>query len=87
MANILVRRRGPPPISSAILAPALKDQDPRRFEMIHALMDKAVKGYPYCKAAIDAALYDVVGKAIGVPAYQLLGGLFRERRQSPIASG
>ena len=62
-----------------ILAPALKGQDPRRFETIHALMDKAVKGYPYCKAAIDAALYDVVGKALRVPAYQLLGGLFRER--------
>jgi len=42
-------------------------------------MDKAVKGYPYCKAAIDAALYDVVGQALRVPAYQLLGGLFRER--------
>ena len=62
-----------------ILAPALKGQDPRRFEAIHALMDKAVKGYPYCKAAIDAALYDVVGKALNVPAYQLLGGCFRER--------
>ena len=62
-----------------ILAPALKGQDPRRFEAIHALMDKAVKGYPYCKAAIDAAIYDVVGKALNVPAYQLLGGCFRER--------
>ena len=66
-------------IINDILAPALKDQDPARFETIHALMDKAVKGYPYCKAAIDGALYDVVGKAMGVPAYQLLGGLFRER--------
>ena len=66
-------------IINDILAPALKDQDPRRFETIHTLMDKAVKGYPYCKAAIDAALYDVVGKALNVPAYQLLGGLFRER--------
>ena len=66
-------------IINDILAPALKGQDPRRFETIHALMDGAVKGYPYCKAAIDAALYDVVGKALSVPAYQLLGGLFRER--------
>src|SRR5678815_2746004 len=66
-------------IISDILAPALAGQDPGRFETIHALMDKAVKGYPYCKAAIDAALYDVVGKAFNVPAYQLLGGLFRER--------
>jgi muconate cycloisomerase len=62
-----------------ILAPALAGQDPSRFESIHALMDKAVKGYPYCKAAIDGALYDVVGKALKVPAYQLLGGLFRDR--------
>jgi len=66
-------------IINDILAPALRGQDPRRFETIHALMDGAVKGYPYCKAAIDAALYDVVGKALSVPAYQLLGGLFRER--------
>jgi len=62
-----------------ILSPALKGQDPGRFETIHAIMDKAVKGYPYCKAAIDAALYDVVGKALRVPVYQLLGGCFRER--------
>jgi muconate cycloisomerase len=66
-------------IINDILAPALADQDPSRFESVHALMDKAVKGYPYCKAAIDAALYDVVGKALKAPAYQLLGGLFRER--------
>jgi len=66
-------------IVNDILAPVLSGQDPSRFEWIHALMDKAVKGYPYCKAAIDAALYDVVGQALRVPAYQLLGGLFRER--------
>ena len=66
-------------IINDILAPTLKSQDPRRFESIHALMDKAVKGYPYCKAAIDAALYDVAGKAMNVPAYQFLGGLFRDR--------
>src|ERR687897_417585 len=66
-------------IITDILAPALKNQDPRRFEAIHALMDKAIKGYPYCKAAIDTALYDVVGKALNIPAYQLLGGCFRDR--------
>ncbi len=66
-------------IINDILAPALMERDPRRIETIHALMDRAVKGYPYCKAAIDAALYDIVGKALDTPAYQLLGGLFRER--------
>ncbi|HWP60411.1 MAG TPA: enolase C-terminal domain-like protein [Candidatus Acidoferrales bacterium] len=62
-----------------ILAPALAAQDARRIEYLHGLMDRAVKGYPYCKAAIDMALYDVVGKALGAPAYQLLGGCYRER--------
>ena len=62
-----------------ILAPALTGEDPCRFEALHALMDKAVKGYPYSKAAIDAALYDVAGKKFALPAYQLLGGLVRER--------
>ena len=61
-----------------ILTPSLVGEDPRRIEWIHTLMDQAVKGYPYSKAAIDMALYDVAGKAAGVPAYQLLGGLYRE---------
>jgi galactonate dehydratase len=30
-------------------------------------------------SAIDIALWDIQGKALGVPAYQLLGGLVRER--------
>src|ERR687897_980848 len=51
-------------IINDILAPALKGQDPSRFETIHAVMDQAVKGYPYAKAAIDSAIYDVVGKAL-----------------------
>jgi muconate cycloisomerase len=66
-------------IINDILAPALKDQDPRRFETIHASMDESVKGYPYAKAAIDMALYDVAGKAMQMPAYQFLGGCFRDR--------
>jgi len=62
-----------------ILSPVLIGQDPGRFEWVHSLMDKAIKGYPYCKAAIDMALYDVVGKTYKLPAYSLLGGCFRQR--------
>lgn len=66
-------------IINDILSLALKGEDPCRFEAVHAIMDEAVKGYPYAKAAIDMALYDVAGKALSVPAYQFLGGCFRER--------
>lgn len=59
------------------LVPAILGQDPFDIEAIHAIMDRTVKGYPYAKAAIDMALYDIMGKALGVPVYRLLGGLSR----------
>jgi muconate cycloisomerase len=62
-----------------ILAPAIVGQDPRAIGLIHNAMDKAIKGYPYAKAALDMALYDLSGKALDAPAYQLLGGCFRKR--------
>jgi muconate cycloisomerase len=66
-------------IINDLLTPALTGADPRRIEFVHDMMDKAVKGYPYAKAAIDMALYDVIGKALDAPAYQFMGGCFRER--------
>jgi muconate cycloisomerase len=67
----------------SVLGPALRGADPFNIEAAHREMDLAVKGYPYAKAAIDIALHDVKGKALGVPVYQLLGGLVRE--EIPIA--
>ena len=66
-----------------VLGPALEGADPFNLETAHRQMDLAVKGYPYAKAAMDLALHDIKGKALGVPVYQLLGGLFRE--EVPIA--
>lgn len=66
-------------IINDILAPVLSGKDPTQIEAAHLCMDQAIKGYPYCKAAIDMALYDVAGKALGIPAYQLLGGCCRKR--------
>ncbi len=58
---------------------AIKGLDPRDIAVIHSAMDKAVKGNPYAKAALDMASYDIAGKAAGVPVYRLLGGQFRDR--------
>ncbi|WP_033289009.1 mandelate racemase/muconate lactonizing enzyme family protein [Amycolatopsis jejuensis] len=59
------------------LRPAITGMDPLEIGVVHALMDKAVKGNPYAKAAVDIACYDAAGKALGVSASDLLGGRHR----------
>ncbi|MDV6379163.1 dipeptide epimerase [Sporosarcina sp. GW1-11] len=61
------------------LAPQLIGENPSQFEKIHEVMDKAIYGVPSAKAALDIACFDVVGKAYGVPAYDLLGGRYHEK--------
>lgn len=61
------------------LAPAVIGMDPLGVEKIHARMDEVIKGNPFAKAAIGIALYDLAGKAFGVPTYQLLGGKVRDK--------
>jgi muconate cycloisomerase len=64
------------------LIPYIAGEDPFAIERIHTLMDRCVKGHSYAKATIDMALYDIMGKALGVPVYQLLGGCYR--REVPL---
>ena len=61
------------------LGPAIVSADPLNIVDIHARMDMAIKGYPYAKAAIDMAAYDLAGRSLGVPVHILLGGRVRER--------
>jgi muconate cycloisomerase len=62
----------------AYLLPAIRNVDPAQISVIHARMDKVVKGNPYAKAAVDMACFDATGKALGVPVWQLLGGRHRD---------
>jgi muconate cycloisomerase len=66
-------------IIDELLAPAIIGEDALRMEVVLEKMDKAIRGYPYAKASLDIALHDLVGKALGVPVYQLLGGAYRDR--------
>ncbi len=61
------------------LLPAVDGLDPAEIEVMHAHMDKVVKGHPYAKAALDVAAHDLAGKVQGVPVSTLLGGRRRDR--------
>lgn len=61
------------------LAPALLGVAADRFAVAGARMDGAAKRNNAAKAAIETALFDAVGKTLGVPAALLLGGIVRER--------
>ncbi|MGD9143244.1 MAG: mandelate racemase/muconate lactonizing enzyme family protein, partial [Dehalococcoidia bacterium] len=58
-----------------VFAPILLGEDPFNIELIIAKMDKAVKVNNQSKALVDYTLHDLMGKALGVPVYKLLGGL------------
>ena len=58
--------------------PFLKGRDP--FEIQQVLMDlDQTFGRSSALAGIELALHDIVGKALGVPVYTLLGGKVRDR--------
>jgi muconate cycloisomerase len=59
------------------LLPAIAGESPFDIELIHARMDRVVRGHHYAKAALDMACYDLMGKATGKPAHAFLGGCFR----------
>jgi len=56
----------------------VEGKDPFDVDPIHYQMDKVVYGNTVAKAAVDIALYDIMGKALNVPVYKLLGGCFTD---------
>ena len=61
-----------------IFGPALSGEDPRDIEHLSARMRGAVAGNPFTKAALEMALWDILGKSVGLPVYRLLGGPVRQ---------
>ncbi|EIX9391814.1 muconate cycloisomerase family protein [Klebsiella pneumoniae] len=67
----------PEAISSAIthyLTPLLKGQSADNLNALTARMNGAIKGNTFAKSAIETALLDAQGKALGLPVSALLGG-------------
>ncbi len=70
-------------VINELLWPVLADGNPSDHQLLYAQMNAAVRGHPYAKLAVDAAILDVVAQDAGVPVYELLGG--RRRTKVPIA--
>jgi len=56
------------------IAPNVLGMDPFDLEGIWEKMDYWAPTYPMAKAAIDMALWDIMGRSLNVPVYKLLGG-------------
>ena len=53
--------------------------DPRLTDRVWDAMDQRLAGHNHAKAAIDLAVWDLAGKALGLPVHALLGGSTRQR--------
>ena len=60
------------------LAPLLVGQDPTHVERLTRVIATGVAGNPFTKSALEMALWDILGKAVGLPVYRVLGGPVRE---------
>ena len=57
-----------------LAAPHLLGEDPRQVARMERLMDHIVQGHGYAKAPMDAACWDILGKATDQPVWMLMGG-------------
>jgi len=58
------------------LAPRLIGEDPRRIRHCMEKIGRTVAN-PFAKAGLEMALFDILGKSLDAPLYQLLGGAVR----------
>ena len=64
-------------VVNRFLAPALMGEDPTNILSLVDQMNTAIAGNPFAKAAVEMALWDIKGKVLQTPVYQLLGGYRR----------
>jgi L-Ala-D/L-Glu epimerase / N-acetyl-D-glutamate racemase len=62
-----------------LFRPLVVGQDPQNIEAILMALDRALRGAPQAKAAIDCALHELKARALGVPLHVLFGGQVRDR--------
>src|SRR5512132_2527101 len=61
------------------IVPWLLGRDASGIEVLSREMARRVQGNPFARAAVEMALWDLNGRALGVPVHRLLGGRVRDR--------
>lgn len=74
--------RGARQIIDETLGLLLTEMNPFDIELINKKMNDRVQGHIWVKAGIDLAMWDLMGRCMDVPTYQLLGG--RVYSQAPV---
>ena len=73
-------------VLSERVAPELTGADPLRRERLHERLAAPLADHPSARAALDMALWDLLGKSAGLPVWRLLGG-HRRRIETSVTIG
>ena len=64
-----------------------RGRDATAIEALRLEMARRVQGNPFARAAVEMALWDLNGRALGVPVHRLLGGRVRDRVPALLVAG
>ncbi len=69
-----------------VVEPAVKGTDPLRPALLRERLERGLRHEPSARAAVDMALFDILGKKCELPVWKLLGG-YRDCMKTSVTIG